>query len=282
MRGVAVALVVTIYFAIVAAHQLTPYMALAGVGALTLLDLVRPRWLVVLLAAIAAGYLALHYGLISQQFGGLFSGGNPIANAGGAPWHPQRSAPPRSGRRGSWLRWPAACGFGAGRDRTPTPTARNDRHPGGTRLEPVRDPAGTKLRWGSDLPRLYVLGAVVCAPDRGGALRAAPALRWRSWCSPSAWGMFVGLQGLYGPVSVNAFTPRGVTASGWLYSHTPPGSVIVLPVDDFPALGAADYNDYNVNVPAADPQLGPATMDEGTVDRWRAGWPVLASGRSTW
>ena len=42
-----------IYFAIVAAHQLTPYMALASLGVLAALDLVRPRWLVILMAAIA-------------------------------------------------------------------------------------------------------------------------------------------------------------------------------------------------------------------------------------
>jgi len=92
MRAVAVVLVAAIYFAIVAAHQLTPYMALAGIGALTLLGRVRPRWLVVALAAIAGGYLALHYNLIAQQFGGLLSGGNPLANASGARGTPNASA----------------------------------------------------------------------------------------------------------------------------------------------------------------------------------------------
>ena len=91
MRAVAVTLVAVIYAAIVAAHQLTPYMVLAGVGALTVLDLLRPRWLLALLAAIAGGYLALHYSLIAQQFGGLFSGGNPLANAGGARGTPHPS-----------------------------------------------------------------------------------------------------------------------------------------------------------------------------------------------
>ena len=94
MRAVAVALLAVIYFAIVAAHQLTPYLALAGVGALAVLDLVRPRWLWALLAVIALGYLAPHYGLISQNFGGLFSGGTPIENASGAhgTYHPGAEA----------------------------------------------------------------------------------------------------------------------------------------------------------------------------------------------
>ena len=60
-------LVAVIYFAIVAAHQLTPYMALAGSrpGAARL---VRRGWLLLLmLVVIAGGYLGLHYGLISQS-----------------------------------------------------------------------------------------------------------------------------------------------------------------------------------------------------------------------
>ena len=48
MRVVALVLVVAIYFAIVASHQLTPYVVLAGVGGLTVLDLVRPRWMLAL------------------------------------------------------------------------------------------------------------------------------------------------------------------------------------------------------------------------------------------
>jgi len=83
-RAVAIVLVAVIFLVIVAAHQLTPYIALAGVGALAVLGLIRPWWLVLVLAAIAGGYLAPRYGLIAHNFGGLFSGGNPIQNASGS------------------------------------------------------------------------------------------------------------------------------------------------------------------------------------------------------
>ncbi len=274
MRGVAVALVVTIYFAIVAAHQLTPYMALAGVGALTLLDLVRPRWLVVLLAAIAAGYLALHYGLISQQFGGLFSGGNPLANAGGARGTPNASA------TAVWSARIVAALAGGMWLGTLVVIARRRR-----RLGTIAIPAALALSpfvillaqsyGGEAIYRVYMFSAPWCALLIAGALyELRPRIRELLVLAVSVVALFVGLQGLYGPVLVNAFTPNEVSASVWLYSHTPPGSVIVLPVDDFPALEAADYNDYNVDVPAADPQLGPATMDEGNVEQmesWMAG-----------
>ena len=84
LRALAVALIAVIYFAISAAHQLTPYLGLAGATALAVLGPLRRGWLVPLvLGVIAGGYLAPRYGLISHQFGGLFSGGNPIGNASG-------------------------------------------------------------------------------------------------------------------------------------------------------------------------------------------------------
>ena len=83
-RRWAFALIAVLYFAIVSAHQLTPYFVLAAVGTLMILGLLRRGGLLLLLlGVIAGGYLALHYGLISQQFGGLFSGGSALQNASG-------------------------------------------------------------------------------------------------------------------------------------------------------------------------------------------------------
>jgi hypothetical protein len=52
----AVLAVCAMFFVIVASHQLTPYVALTGVAGLTVFGIVRPRWLVLALAAIACGY----------------------------------------------------------------------------------------------------------------------------------------------------------------------------------------------------------------------------------
>ena len=83
-RTWAVVVTVAMYFAIVSAHQLTPYVGLVGLGGLALLDLLRPRWLLLALAGITFGYLASNYHLIATQYGGLISGVNVVENGSGA------------------------------------------------------------------------------------------------------------------------------------------------------------------------------------------------------
>ena len=82
-----------------------------------------------------------------------------------------------------------------------------------------------------------------------------------------------GVQGLYGRVPVSAFMPGEVAASQWLYSHVARGSLIVLPVDDFPVLETADYDAYDLEVLPADPQNRESWMNEADIDaveRWVA------------
>jgi hypothetical protein len=62
-------------------HQLSPYMVAVAIGAVTLLDGIKPRWLVIAMFAIAAAFLALHYSFIVKNFGPLVGGGDPIQNA---------------------------------------------------------------------------------------------------------------------------------------------------------------------------------------------------------
>jgi len=270
MRTIAVVLVAAIYFAIVAAHQLTPYIALAGVGALTILDLVRPRWLLVAMAAIAGSYLAVHYDLIAQQFGGLFSGANPLANASGARGTSDASSAAIAtarvvdGLTGSI--WLATAASVVQRRR---------------RLGQVVIPAALAFSpfaillaqsyGGEAIYRVYLFSAPWCA-----LLIAVTLWELRSRLRPalmvtvSTAVLFAGLEGLYGPAAVNGFTRPELHASLWLYEHLPSGSLIVLPVGDFPALEMADYNDYDLEVLPADPQLGPAWMDEGDVRQVRS------------
>jgi hypothetical protein len=273
MRVVAVTLVVAIYFAIVAAHQLTPYVALAGVGGLTVLDLVRPRWLLALLAAIAIAYLAPHYELIAHDFGGIFSGGNPIQNASGSQGTHHAGAEATTAQivrglaAGMWLlalaaiaRWRSALG----RIAIPAILA----------FSPFVILAAQSYG-GEAIYRVYLFSAPWCALLIAWALcEVRLPLRWPIIAVVSVAVLFAGLQGLYGPVLVDAFTPGEVTASRWLYAHIPRGSLIVLPVDDFPALETADYNDYELQVMPADPQVGASWMNEGNlpeVETWIAG-----------
>jgi hypothetical protein len=269
----AAALVAVIFFAIVAAHQLTPYVALAGFGAIALLDLGRPRWLLFVLAAIAGGYLAPRYSLIANDFGGLFSGLNPIKNASGSrgTYHAGAQATTAWIVRGlavsMWLLAMAAL-------------VRRRRALGRVAIPAVLafSPFVILLAQsygGEAIYRVYLFSAPWCALLIAWMLYElrGPLRRWALAAAVCLVALFAGLQGLYGPVLVNAFTPAELAASRWLYGHIPRGSLIVLPVGDFPALWTAGYNAYELQVMPSDPQFGGAWMDEANVsevERWVA------------
>lgn len=276
-RITALALVTAIFFVIVAAHQLTPYVILAGVGALTALDLLRPRWLLVLLAAIATAYLIPRYGLISGNFGGLFSGGNPIQNASGAHGTYHAGGEAFTARIVHLLAaamWLLALASIVLRRRT---------------LGRVLIPAalafspfvilGAQSYGGEAIYRVYLFSAPWCALLIAGALvqlrlpKRLP-LRWPVTAIVCIAILLAGLQGLYGPVAVNAFTGPELNASQWLYAHAPHGSLIVLPDENFPTLQSANYNSYDLQVMPSDPQLGESWLNEGNlpeVKSWISG-----------
>ena len=267
MRWVAVLLLVIVYFAIVAAHQLTPYLVIASVGALALLGLVQPRWLMLLLVAIAVGFLVPRYGLIAHNFGGLFSGGNPIANAGGraGTYHAGPEEFTAWVVRGlAALMWLAALASLVQR-----------RHVAGRYVTTgvlAFSPfviLAVQNYGGEAIYRIFLFSCPWCA-----LLIAEPLLglrwavtRWLLVAGVSLACVYAGLQGLYGPVRLRAFTPAEVNASRWLFSHTPAHTLIVLPDDNFPAPEGAHYNVYTVQDIPADPQIGDDTVDEGNVDK---------------
>jgi hypothetical protein len=268
MRIVALAMVAAIYFVLVAAHQLTPYVVIAGILALTLLDVVRPRWLVIGLAAIAGGYLAPHLATITHNFGGLFSGGNPIANAAGArgTYHPGAEATTAKIVRmlagAMWLLSLAAVW----RSRR---TLGRVVIPAALAFSPFVI-LGAQSYGGEAIYRVFLFSSPWCAFLIAGALgelRRPRGLRWALVATVSAAALGAGLQGLYGPAAVDAMNPAEVTSSQWLYQHVPHGSLIVLPVDDFPALQSADYNTFDLEVMPSDPQIGESWLNEGNIPR---------------
>ncbi len=267
-RAVAVGLVCVIYLAIVAAHQLTPYIVLAEVGTLTVLGLVRPRWLVVALAVIAGGYLIPRYGLIESNFGGLFSGGNPIQNASGTQgtYHVGAEA-----TTAQIVRALAAAMWGGSlwaiirRRRTLGRVV----IPGALAFTPFVV-LGVQSYGGEAIYRVYMFSAPWCALLLAGMLgdlrfpRRLP-LRWPLTAAVCLTVLFAGLQGLWGPAAVDGFTPAELTASHWMYSHLAPGSTVVFPDENFPAYEAADALNYQAEIMPADPQVGASWMNEGNV-----------------
>jgi hypothetical protein len=273
MRWVALALVVVLYFAIVAAHQLTPYIVLPGVLGLVLLGVVWRGWLVLgVLVVIALGYLAPRYGLIASQFGGIFSGGDVFENAAGSQGIVDKAAELRTGEvvhvlaALMWLGTVAAIALrwrSLGRVAIPAVLA----------FSPFVV-LGVQSYGGEAIYRVFLFSAPWCAlliAELIAGLRGA--LRPLVSAVACAVALVAGLQGLWGPTAVYAFTPAELTASGWLYDHAAPGSVLVFAADNFPALQAADYAAYNLEVIPADPQDGADWLNEADVigvEQWIA------------
>lgn len=272
-QAVAGILIAVIFFAIVAAHQLTPYVALIGVGGLVILGLLRRGWLLlVVMGAIAVGYLIPRYGLVSSQFGGLFSGGDAISNASGVKAYNKggESFSANVTHVLAALMWLAAAASIVRQWRTLGRVA--------TVAVLAFSPFVVLFLQnygGEAIFRVYMFSAPWCAFLIGRMMVQLRAPLWRALamaCGCSI-ALALGLQGQYGSVAIDAFPRSELTASLWLYSHAPRGSLLVLPVEDFPALEVADYNDYNLQFMPSDPLSGGGSqwLNEGNiseVEKW--------------
>ncbi len=274
IRAAAVSLLVVVYFAIVAAHQLTPYLGLIAIGALTVLGLVRPRWLVVLLAAIAIAFLIPRYSLVAKNFGGLFSAFDPFANAAGKAG---TSAPGAETFTAFVVRALAAVMWLL----TLAAIVRRRRAPG-----PILLPATlaftpfavlTLQNYGGEaIYRVFMFSAPWCALLIAQAARDVGLFPRRRLAvgGASLVILFAGLQGLYGPTRTYSFTRQELASSRWLYAHLPRGSLIVLADQNFPTRETAHFADFDVQVVPDDPQVGKPTLHEGdlgAVEHWIGG-----------
>lgn len=269
-RWVAIVLVAVMYFCIVAAHQLTPYMILLGIGSLVVLGVVWRGWLLLAIMVImAGGFLLPRYGLIVSQFGPLF-GGSAVSNSSGVPvsglgpqvftarfvhilaaamWLLAVAAVVRHWRRLGEVAVPAALAF------SPFVTFFIQNY------------------GGEAIYRVYMFSAPWCALLIADALMELPATVWRRLlviCS-CVGAVAAGMQGSFGVASVNAFSQEEISASIWLYSHAPRGALFVMAADNFPPV-ADTLN--KVPIPA-DPQIGKAWLDEGNlsdVEKWMASY----------
>ena len=248
-RAVAMTLVFVIYFAIVAAHQLTPYLALVGVGALAMLGLLRRGWLILLImTVISGGYLVSRYSLIAQQYGGLFSGGNAFQNSGGLKGAFRDRATTveiiRAYTAVSYCIWPATLVAivlqrrALGRVVTPALLAFSP-----FTIVLVQDYGGEAIY------RVFLFSAPWCALLTAGMLVKLTPVLWRLVVPfVSTVILAAGLQGSYEAISADVFTPSELAASQWLYGHAPHGSLLVLAIDNFPALESADFDRFNLKV----------------------------------
>jgi hypothetical protein len=244
---------------------------MAGIAALVIFGLLRHGWLLLLLFVVMAfGYLAPRYGLISQQFGGIFSGGNAIANAGGVSvQHTGADAITAEIVRGlavcMWLGTVVAIAF-----------QRHALSKMGIFAALAFSPffiLGAQSYGGEAIYRVYLFSAPWCAFLIAGAMANMRVTAWRRVVTIGVCSLALaaGLQGLYGPVRVDGFTRTELAASLWLYSHAKPNSAIILAADNFPTNEVANYNLFDVEEIPSDPAVGATWLNEANandVEKW--------------
>jgi hypothetical protein len=257
----AVAVALLIFAAIVVTHQLTPYIALAAIGMLTVLDLLRPRWLLIATAAMAIAYVIPHYALIQNMYGGLFGSFDVVANGAG---HIGVAASAAEAFTANSVRilavasWLLAVGV----------VVRAWRAPGRVAVPAVLAFSPFVVLFaqaygGEAIYRVFLFSAPGCAFLIASALyrlRTA-ALRFILVALGVGVALMLSLQGLYGAVAVDTFSQADITTGLWLYDHVPVGSTMLLAADNYPLSDVPNPGRYTVTPLPDDFQLGPVTVN---------------------
>jgi hypothetical protein len=71
---------IVVYFVLTFTHELSPYILAVQIGALGVAGLIRPRWLGLILAAVALGYLLPRFPYVNSKYGLVNSFGNFFGN----------------------------------------------------------------------------------------------------------------------------------------------------------------------------------------------------------
>jgi hypothetical protein len=250
---------------VVVSHQLSPFLLLLGLGLLTAAGIVRPRWVVVVMAAIALAYLADHLAFLRSD--GDLAGSpfnprdvlgalsNPFDNANAAGFD---TATPMAGRHltalavpvlmlGLWL----LAGLGA---------VRRIRRGRPTLLLVLLAASPAVLVAGQSyggeaifriylfsLPWTVALAACAFAP---GSDRRPASRGHRSW----GWAVVVGaalsvvivlfMSAFYGSIELYRVRPGAVAANQYFFDHARPGSVLGLASPNVPSRVSGRYDEY--------------------------------------
>lgn len=247
INGFAIAAVIALDAVVIASHQLTPYVALVQVGVLTLLGIVRPRWLILIMAGMTIFYLVLNFNYVTSHYG-LFTSIDPFNNAkhvtlGGAEPRAGKNFSGLAGQALAFLVW-ILSGAGA--------------------FALIRKGYARRL-----LPVL-ALGAapfsVLFGQNYGGEAILRIILFTLPWCSiMAAWAWSTIRSGLVrlsvacvaagamtalfvpaflGQEELNTIPPAEVTASRHFYTHAKSYTVMMLSGPDFPGRYGARYNQF--------------------------------------
>lgn len=245
-RALAMSVLLLVFFVLVFVHELSPYLVLAELAAIAAVGRLRPKWVVLAMAAIAVGYLAPRFGFVNSRYGLLASIGNFFGNV--RPPSSRYAGSLSSGVRATEL---ASVLLSAGLW--------------------LLGAAGVYLRWRRGRPAFILAllaampAAVLFAVPYGGeavlrvylfslpwtAALAASALselhRRRRWLRAGTVGVVLGCAvvlfggAFYGNDRLYVMPTPEVQALGSFYRHALPGPVYELN-NNFPGLFTARYN----------------------------------------
>ncbi|MGH7776536.1 MAG: hypothetical protein ACREPI_05085 [Candidatus Dormibacterales bacterium] len=257
-RAVALGALVVVYTALVAAHQLSPYVVVIQLGVLTLAGRLRPRWAVLLLLAIALGYLAPRFTVVNNTFGLLDAINHPFRNI----FNSTSRLPP--GLEGRQFSADAARALSAGIGALALFGIWRGRRAGRPIASMVLlavSPVVVILlsTYGGEalyrtylfsLPWMACLGAVALSPQA--ALRASP----RAVIPAAALilGAALIIPAYFGLDESTVIPPAEVTASRYFYAHARPGSALVGS-PNFPFRLGSNYNRFIIGRSDSDPSF---------------------------
>jgi hypothetical protein len=249
-----------LFAVIVASHQLTPYMLIAGLAVLTVLGVVRPRWLVVVFFAMAFGYLLSRLEFVQVNYGLLTGAGDPLHNSRNATigfdqGDPGRILSAQASRLLSLTVWALALAGIIRRLRA------------GYKNMGVMVLAATPVliifgeSYGGEaiyrvylfsLPWLALLGAFGLRPGRRGwsSARNLPRLALALLVLLALF-----LPAYFGMARTNQVRPGEVTASEHFYRNAPAHSLLMLASPQFPVRLASNYERFQLQIGESDPNL---------------------------
>lgn len=233
-RSMSIGVVLALDAVTIATHQLTPYVLVLQIGALTLLGVTRPRWLVLAMGILTLAYLLPNLTYVAHNYG-VFTSLNPATNikhANTTPAHVDffdanaggvlsfvlivlmlasafRLARKEAGRLALSLLILAIAPFGI-------LFAQNYGGEGSLRVFLFSSP------W-RDI--LIALGIATIAREK---LRVTAAL-----CT-SLLLAYMFIPAFYGAEELNIIPKDEVSASEYFYDHAPAGSVLIPAAEDYP------------------------------------------------
>jgi hypothetical protein len=264
-RRAAIASVLGLDAAIVASHQLTPYMLLVGIALLMLVGVVRPWWMLGAMAAMTFAYFAANFHFIQHNYG-VFTSIDPFNNAQG----PKITQSPSAGKAFNTdvelvliaISWLATLGA----------LVRLLRRGLLMRALPFVVLAFSPFfvlfgqNYGGEASlRIILFSSPWCGALIAWALATVSRrrLRWTLTMSVAVAFTALFVPSFLGQEELNIISPAEVRASEWFYYHARPGSVLVLAAPGFPYRYGATYPTFRGPEGDANPNLMTEPVFEG-------------------